>query len=279
MKKSKKLKYSGNLILILAFVLAAAALFNGVSAQGRAEKLVPGKNYSWYFKPVPDNKQPDFDVDLDELKQYGAYALGNSDDSEDNNDKEDKVIYLTFDFGFENGNVKKCLDALNANGVKGAFFILDHVIRRHPELIKEMAETGHIVANHTMKHKNMCYVTDFAEYERELRGLEELYEETTGRKMAKYYRPPKGEFTKQNLEYNHKLGFKTIFWSLAYKDWDEANQPNADETVQKLLKRTHNGAVVLLHPTSDTNAAILDTLIKEWKKLGYRFGTLDELTK
>ena len=276
MKKFKeRLKDSRNLILMTAFVLAAAALFSGsngsnkVSAQGKSEKLIPGKNYSWYFVPVPDNKQPDFDVDLCELKKYGAYALGNNDD---------KVIYLTFDFGFENGNVKKCLDALNANGVKGAFFILENVLKRNADLIREIAETGHTVANHTLKHKNMCYVTDFEAYEKELLGLEELYEATTGCKMAKYFRPPEGTFTIQNLEYNKKLGFKTIFWSVAYKDWDANSQPDPAETVRKILKRTHNGAVVLLHPTSDTNAAILDILIKEWKKLGYRFGTLDELT-
>jgi len=129
-----------------------------------------------------------------------------------------------------------------------------------------------------MKHKNMCNITDFAGYEKEVTGLEKMYEETTGHKMAKYFRPPQGEFTKQNLEYNQKLGYKTIFWSLAYKDWDNNNQPDPAAAVQKILSRTHNGAVVLLHPTSNTNAAILDTLIKEWKKLGYRFGTLDELT-
>ena len=265
-----KIKFRRNKKVILFSVLAVliAILFNSVISAFSAG-LVPGKNYSWYFLPAKDNKQPGFDVDLNELKQYGAYALGSN---------EDKVIYLTFDFGFENGNVKKCLDALNANDVKGAFFVLDNVIKQNSDLLKEMAETGHVIANHTMKHKNMCNITDFAEYEKELLGLEKLYEETTGYKMAKYFRPPQGEFTKQNLEYNQKLGYKTILWSVAYKDWDNANQLNTTEAAQKLLKRTHNGAVVLLHPTSNTNAAILDTLIKEWKNRGYRFGTLDELT-
>jgi peptidoglycan-N-acetylmuramic acid deacetylase len=124
----------------------------------------------------------------------------------------------------------------------------------------------------------MCNIKDFAQYQKELAGLEKLFEETTGYKLSKYYRPPKGEFTKQNLEYNHRLGYKTVFWSLAYKDWDEKSQPEAAAAIQKILSRTHNGAVVLLHPTSTTNAAIMDELITEWKKLGYRFGTLDELT-
>ena len=272
MMKNKKIMLIAVLLIASIFTMNTMNTMNvfnvTVTAQENS-KLSANKNYNWYFKPVSDNKQPDFDLDLEELKQYGAYALGS---------KDDKVIYLTFDFGFENGSVKKCLDALNANEVKGAFFILDYVIKKNTDLIKEIAETGHIVANHTMKHKNMCKITDFEQYEKELSGLEKLYEEITGYKMAKYFRPPEGKFTQQNLQYNQKLGYKTIFWSVAYKDWDNENQPDAAEAVKLILKRTHNGAVILLHPTSNTNAAILDTLIKEWKKLGYRFGTLDELT-
>ena len=260
MKKAAKI-----LLIASAIILILNALLN-VSAN---EKILENKNYSWYFKPARNEEQPAFDVDLDDLKTYGAYAIGN---------KNDKIIYLTFDFGYENGNVKKCLDALNKNNVKGAFFILENVIKTNPDLLAEIINTGHIIANHTMKHKNMCNIKNFAEYEKELTGLENLFEETTGHKLAKYFRPPKGEFTKQNLEFNQKLGYKTIFWSLAYKDWDNNNQPDRIETIKKLLSRTHNGTVVLLHPTSSTNAAILDSLIKEWKKAGYRFGTLDELT-
>jgi len=261
------MKKINKLLLIAAAIILVLHVFLTVSASN--SPLAAGKNYSWYFKPAKNHEQPAFDIDLNDLKTYDAYAMGN---------KDDKVIYLTFDFGYENGNVKKCLDALNKNNVKGAFFILENVIRTNPELIKEMIETGHIIANHTMKHKNMCNIADFAEYSKEIAGLEKLYEETTGRKLSNFYRPPKGEFTKQNLEYNQKLGYKTIFWSLAYKDWDENGQPGKTETINKILSRTHNGAVVLLHPTSSTNAAILDTLIHEWKKSGYKFATLDELT-
>jgi peptidoglycan-N-acetylmuramic acid deacetylase len=264
--KNKKFAVLTKFLLIAAaFMLAVNAVLN-VSAQ---EKISDNKIYSWYCLPQKNNVQPAFDIDLDDIKNYGAYAIGGP---------GEKVIYLTFDFGYENGNVKKCLDALNKHNVKGAFFILDNVLKTHPELIKEMAETGHIVANHTMKHKNMCNIKDFNEYQKELIGLEELFEETTGYKLAKYYRPPKGEFTKQNLEFNHRLGYKTVFWSLAYKDWDNSSQPDKTQSTKKILDRTHNGAVVLLHPTSATNAAIMETLIQEWTKLGYRFGTLDELT-
>lgn len=249
------------LLLILSVVLNIM-----ISASG---ELTSGKNYNWYFNPAPDNKQPGFGVSVEELAKYDAYAVG---------DPDDKVLYLTFDFGYENGNVKKCLDIINSNEVKGSFFILEHVIKANTDLIKEIAETGHTVCNHTMKHKDMRNIRNFNDYEKELTGLEKLYEDKTGYKMAKIYRPPEGSYTKENLEYNQKLGYKTVFWSLAYADWDDKNQPNATESIQKLLNRTHNGAVILLHPTSSTNAAILDSLIKEWKNQGYRFATLDELT-
>ena len=255
---------------IIFLSISIIIIFCGVfSVSVSSINKMQDSSYSWYCKPSGGNEQPAFDLDLDELKEYDAYAIGS---------KEDKVIYLTFDFGYENGNVKRCLDALNKNRVKGAFFILDHIVTNNTDLLREIVETGHIVANHTLKHKNMCQIKNFDDYKNEIVGLSEKFEEMTGYKMAKYYRPPKGEFTKQNLEYNKKLGYKTIFWSLAYKDWDNDSQPNPQESIQRILKRTHNGAVVLLHPTSKTNADILDTLIKEWLKRGYRFGTLDELT-
>jgi peptidoglycan-N-acetylmuramic acid deacetylase len=276
--KNKKLKrFLSDIGVIAAVAITVVALLNAAAASAVSAvsavsaNLTGGKCYSWYSVPGKKNhERPGFDVNLDDLKSHGAYAIGG--------DVQDKVIYLTFDFGYENGNVKKCLDALNKHGVKGAFFVLEHVVKTNPDLMKEIAATGHTAANHTMKHKNMCNISDFAQYQKELDDLGILFEETTGYALSKYYRPPKGEFTKQNLEYNHKLGYKTIFWSLAYMDWDDKKQPDPAASVKKILDRTHPGAVVLLHPTSATNAAIIETLIIEWQKMGYRFGTLDELT-
>lgn len=253
-----------------ALLVALCVLLSATLPVHASAKMTDGKAYSWYFKSMKNHEQPTFDLDLDELKTLDAYTLGS---------KDDKVIYLTFDFGYENGNVKKCLDALNKHNVKGAFFILDNVIKNNTDLIKELFDTGHIVANHTMKHHDMTKITDFEAYRAQLEDLDKLCEEKTGHKMTKFYRPPKGEFTKQNLEYNKQLGYKTIFWSLAYLDWDNNNQPDPSISANRLLARTHNGAVILLHPTSATNAAILDNLITQWKAAGYRFGTLDELVE
>ncbi|MBQ2718600.1 MAG: polysaccharide deacetylase family protein, partial [Clostridia bacterium] len=183
----------------------------------------------------------------------------------------------TFDAGYENGNVEKILDVLKEEGVPGAFFILDNLILRNEALVRRMGDEGHLVCNHTLRHRDMTRVTDEAAFLKELTALEDLYRERCGREMAKYYRPPEGRFNEENLKMAQKNGYKTIFWSIAYADWDNDRQPSCDAAVKKLLDNTHNGAIVLLHPTSSTNAAILPTLIKAWRAEGYRFGTLDEL--
>ena len=111
----------------------------------------------------------------------------------------------------------------------------------------------------------------------ELRSLEQLYEETTGQQLSKFYRPPQGVYSQENLQMAQELGYHTVFWSLAYMDWVNDKQPTADAAFSKLIPRIHNGAIVLLHSTSRTNAEILDELLTRWEELGYRFGTLEEL--
>ena len=123
----------------------------------------------------------------------------------------------------------------------------------------------------------MSKLSDKAAFSKELTDLEKLYKETTDQDMPRYYRPPQGLYSEENLKMAKELGYKTVFWSLAYVDWDNDAQPTAQEAFRKLLPRTHNGAVVLLHSTSRTNAEILDELLTKWKDMGYRFGTLDEL--
>ena len=123
----------------------------------------------------------------------------------------------------------------------------------------------------------MSKLSDKAAFSKELTDLENLYRDTVGAEMPKYYRPPQGIYSEENLKMAQELGYKTVFWSLAYVDWKNDSQPTKEEAFQKLLPRIHSGAVVLLHSTSRTNAQILNELIEKWKALGYRFGTLDEL--
>ena len=189
---------------------------------------------------------------------------------------KDKVIYLTFDAGYENGNVARILDVLKEENVKGSFFILSHLIRKNADLVKRMAEEGHTVCNHTANHKDMTTLTD-AEMIANLNRLETAYKECTGREMEKIFRFPEGRFNARTLKNASDNGYRTVFWSLAYADWDNERQPDPEKAKRILLDNTHDGAIILLHPTSSTNARILKDLIREWKQLGYRFGDLNEI--
>jgi peptidoglycan-N-acetylmuramic acid deacetylase len=203
-----------------------------------------------------------------QLKQYDAVYLG---------DTSKKVIYLTFDAGYENGSMEKILDALKKHNVKAAFFLVGNYLEQNADLVRRMVSEGHIVGNHTMHHPDMSKITDPAAFQKELSDLETLFKQITGKEMPKYYRPPQGIYSEENLRMAKEMGYKTVFWSLAYVDWNNDAQPTAEQAFAKLLPRTHNGAVVLLHSTSRTNAQILGELLTKWKAMGYTFGTLEEL--
>lgn len=250
--------------VVTAVLLLVALLSTNIGAAGGG---------GWYVRRRSDHKQPTLDAAQEYIESYQAYYV----DKQHGDDCEDKVLYLTFDAGYENGNVAKILDVLKEENVPGAFFILKNLIRHDLPLVRRMKDEGHLVCNHTMSHKDMTKC-DAATFKAELEGLSGLYREALGEDMPAYYRPPEGRYSKENLEWAQALGYKTIFWSFAYADWDNAKQPTADAAKKKILDNTHNGAVILLHPTSATNAAILRDLIESWRAAGYRFGTLDELT-
>jgi peptidoglycan-N-acetylmuramic acid deacetylase len=189
----------------------------------------------------------------------------------------DKVVYLTFDAGYENGNVEKILDALDEENVKGTFFVLENILLKNHDLIKRMIDGGHLIANHTSKHKNMARIASKENFETELKSLENVFEREYGASMAKIYRPPEGKFNEDNLKWASELGYKTVMWSFAYADWDNGRQPQPEKALEKILKNIHNGEIMLLHPTSSTNAEIMKDLIKELKGMGFRFATIDEL--
>ena len=202
------------------------------------------------------------------LKKYNAAYIGNTDE---------KVLYLTFDAGYENGCTEKILDILKKHNVKAAFFLVGNYVEKNADLVRRMVADGHIVGNHTMHHPDMCKISDLDSFSKELSQLEQLFLDTTGKELPKFYRPPQGTYSEENLKMAQKLGYKTVFWSLAYVDWNNDSQPTAEYAFSKLLPRTHNGAVVLLHSTSQTNAQILDELLTKWESAGYRFETIDKL--
>jgi len=243
--------------LCLALVLVVSQFANRSIATG-----------AWGLSFPIEGQAPTGPASAAELHRYDAAYLG---------DTGEKVLYLTFDAGYENGCTEKILDILKKHNVPAAFFLVGHYIKSNPDLVRRMAEEGHIVGNHTMHHYDMQKIRDFDSFSKELQDLEALYLEITGKELPKYYRPPQGTYSEKNLEMAQKLGYKTVFWSLAYVDWNTKAQPSKDTAFQKLLPRTHNGAVILLHSTSTTNAEILDELLTKWKSEGYTFQTLDHL--
>ena len=233
------------------------------------------ETFSWYCKRTKDHTQPLADNNLEFITEYGGYYV----DKKHGNDCDDKLIYLTFDAGYENGNVAKVLDALKEENVTATFFILDLLLIKNLDLVNRMINEGHTVANHTAKHRDVSRILSKDELQAELSALETLFKEKTGKDMPKYFRPPEGRFNRQSMQYAHELGYKTIFWSFAYADWDNGNQMSPESAKAKIMDNIHNGAILLLHPTSETNARILADVIRELKGQGFRFGTMDELTQ
>ena len=233
---------------------------------------VYAKDLYWYCKRNPDHKQPTSDPIFSFLDECGGIYV----DKSHGDENEEKVIYLTFDVGYENGNVTKILDVMKEDGVVGSFFILGNVIDRNPELVLRMANEGHIVCNHTINHPNLVGKSEEL-FKSEVLGLENKYRELTGKEMAKFFRPPEGTFDRQMLERAQNLGYKTVFWSFAYYDWDNDKQMGEHAALKKILDNIHNGEIMLLHPTGATNAKIMRTLIKELKNQGYTFATLDKI--
>ena len=250
-------------LILLFLAIAVAAVLAGIIFSGSA--LETG---SWGLSFRQEGAAPIGNAGADQLRQYDAAYIG---------DTSDHVLYLTFDAGYENGSTEKILDTLKKQNVKAAFFLAGNYIQRNADLVRRMAEEGHIVANHTMHHYDMSKISTMESFSKELSDLEALYKQATGQEMPKYYRPPQGIYSEENLRMAKELGYKTVFWSLAYVDWNDDAQPTKEQAFSKLLPRTHDGAVVLLHSTSRTNSEILDELITRWKEMGYRFGTLEEL--
>ena len=222
----------------------------------------------WGLSFQTNGQPPAGNVSADELRQWDAYYLG---------DTGEKTIYLTFDAGYENGCTPAILDALKKHNAPSCFFVVGNYIDTAPALVQRMVDEGHIVGNHTLHHPDMSAIASQEAFAAELDGLAEKFTALTGQPMQKFYRPPQGKFSEENLKQAQALGYKTIFWSLAYVDWYTDNQPTEEQAFSKLVPRIHNGAIVLLHSTSETNARILDELLTRWEEQGYTFGRLDEL--
>ncbi|MBP3673809.1 MAG: delta-lactam-biosynthetic de-N-acetylase [Oscillospiraceae bacterium] len=250
-------------LTILVAAVAAALMLAGWILSGSA--IETG---SWGLSFRQEGAAPIGPASSETLKQYDAAYLG---------DTSQNVIYLTFDAGYENGCTAKILDTLKKHNVPAAFFLVGNYIEQNADLVRRMVDEGHIVGNHTMHHYDMSKISDKDSFTKELADLETLFKETTGQDLPKYYRPPQGIYSESNLQMAQELGYKTVFWSLAYVDWQNDSQPTKEQAFSKLIPRIHPGAVVLLHSTSQTNADILDELLTKWEEMGYTFGSIGDL--
>lgn len=262
---------------ILRFLLLMGTAFILGSMLGVFTRQIPrsqktssaAQSTGWGLSFQEEGKRPAGNASIDDLKQYNAYYAS---------DTGQKIIYLTFDAGYENGNTPAILDALKKHQAPAVFFVVGNFIKDNPDLIRRILADDHIIGNHTMTHPDLPQISSMDAFQKELQDVEELYTSLTGEAMTKFYRPPRGIYNTENLSMAKELGYSTFFWSLAYVDWIQDQQPSREEAFQKLLTRIHPGAIVLLHNTSSTNAEILDELLTKWEEMGYEFHSLKELT-
>lgn len=249
-------------VIILAILVVIATTF------ALKTFLSAKQNENWGLSFQIKGEPPSGNATAEDLKKYNAYYIS---------DTSKKKIYITFDAGYEAGYTPKILEALKKHNVKATFFVVGTLMKSDPEVIKQIDSEGHIIGNHTMNHPNMSKMQTLEDFKNQIKPVEILFKNLTGKDMKKYYRPPQGIYNLKNLEMANELGYKTIFWSLAYVDWKKNIQPSHDEAFNKILSRIHNGAILLLHSTSKTNSEILDELLTKLEDMGYEFGTLDEL--
>lgn len=256
------------LLMFCFFAGRGAAVLVSEYTSGKVISNGSLREANWGLSFQADGQTPVGNESKESLKQKNAYYVG---------DEQKNIIYLTFDAGYENGNMGQILDALKKHNVIATFFVVGNFVENNAELVKRMSDEGHNISNHSYTHPDMSSM-DRASFEKELKNLEDAYRNITGKEVVKLYRPPMGKYSDTSLSYASDMGYKTIFWSLAYVDWYQDKQPAKEEAFSKLLTRIHPGAIVLLHSTSSTNAQILDELLTKWEEMGYEFGNLADIT-
>lgn len=266
------------LISVLSLVLATIAIIGSNFISRTAETLAtpePGfekysaydsRVFGWGFKKNK-SAEPDIPTNVQEtLKKHNSYYI---------DPQKPKALYLTFDEGYENGYTAKILDVLKETNVPAAFFVTGPYIEKETELINRMLNEGHTVGNHTINHPNLAKST-LSKVKDELTGLDAIFFQKYNTHL-KYMRPPEGEYSEQVLALANDLGYKTIFWSFAYKDWDINAQKGANYAYQNVTPYLHDGAILLLHAVSKDNAEALYDIINYAKEQGYEFKSLDQL--
>ena len=269
----QKSKGKSNITIIISFILIAFVFSISVTNFNKtvqtSANVTSEKKIGWGIKRANNNEQPDLgSVNKKIIDKYDGIAIGN---------KNSKYVYLTFDNGYEAGYTPKMLAVLKENQVPATFFITAHYLNTASDLVKQMIDEGHTVGNHTVNHKSMPDLTN-EQIQKEVMELHTAVYQKFNYEM-KYIRPPKGEYSERTVAYTNTLGYKTVMWSFAYDDWDKNKQGREDYGKKMVLNNIHPGSVMLLHATSKDNSNILDYCIKEIKKMGYEFRTLDDFQR
>lgn len=224
---------------------------------------------AWWFSRKKDH-QPSGSGETFSIAPFSAAYLNQ------NVTEKDKVIYITFDCGYENGNTPAILDTLAEKNVKALFFVTKNFITDNPEYVKRMKEEGHLVGNHTVRHLSSPSLSP-EELETELSEVAKAMEELTGYRMDPYFRPPMGEYSERVLAAVQDMGYSSVLWSIAYYDYDVNNQPGKDYVVNHFEEYHHNGSIVLMHNTSESNRQALADVLDLLQREGYRFGSVTEM--
>ncbi|NLB18944.1 MAG: polysaccharide deacetylase family protein [Syntrophomonadaceae bacterium] len=228
---------------------------------------VPADSKSWYFKPNQDHHTPQIDAQVQQMANDGAfyYALP----------QKAPQVYLTFDEGYEQGYTGQILDTLKQYQVPAVFFIAGHYLTSQPDLVSRMVAEGHQVANHTYNHPDLSKVSQ-ERFDQELNQLEEEFTSLTDSTMAPFLRPPMGNYSLESLQWAKDRNYTTVFWSMAFHDWDPNDQPGADFSHQYVVEHVHPGAIILLHAVSESNTQALPRIIVDLRATGYEFALLPQ---
>ncbi|WP_124069303.1 polysaccharide deacetylase family protein [Filibacter tadaridae] len=254
------IKQHGLGILAAAFILVAGVLFNPFTADA--------EEFHWGFKKATGGTPPDAGASLNAmLDKHGAIYKGKPDE---------KVAYLTFDNGYENGFTESILDTLKKEDAPATFFLTGHYLKSATPLVKRMIAEGHGIGNHSYGHPNMANLSE-KQMEEEWTKFDDLLNELTGVKRTVYARPPAGVFNDKLLAVGNKLGYRHIFWSVAFIDWHADKPKGRDYAYNNLMDQLHPGAVILMHTVASDNAEALPSFIQDARKAGYTFRSLDDL--
>lgn len=252
--------------IVILILLVTAIIVGNVFPASATSIDAP---YDWCTKPSTNNEFPLLMDGIDFYNKYNVVCGEKTDE---------KVIYLTFDAGYDNGTHNVILDILKEEDVPATFFFDGNMLKTSGDIVKRAVSEGHIVANHTLNHPDMTlYKSNKTKYMYQLEEWNNIYTEITGLEPVKIMRFPMGRYSERCLQYNDEAGYCSVFWSFAYYDYDDSDQPLPSFAIQKIMSRVHSGAVMLLHSTSETNSIILDEVIKSLKAEGYRFGVITEL--